>query len=142
MLFNRVMRMMWPLNGVPEGLRSRLKTLSVAAFERAYPLRHIQVSPQTLNRKASIMSTPRMQYATDLTDAQWQQIEPFAAGAALAVRRSGSAAAGSPPDRQRPFVFEQRRGVLGRCYLVVLGRGKRCMIIFVAGASTGFGRRC
>ena len=35
------------------------------------------------------MSTPRMQYATDLTDAQWQQIEPLLPVPALAVRRSG-----------------------------------------------------
>ena len=27
-----------------------------------------------------MMSTPRMQYATDLTDGQWQRIEPLLPG--------------------------------------------------------------
>ena len=80
-------------------MRSRLKTLSVGAFERAYSLRHIQVSPQTLNRKAYIMSTPRMQYATDLTDAQWQQIEPL-----LPVPRWRSGGPGRPPRDRRGIV--------------------------------------
>ena len=59
------------------------------------------------------MSTPRMQYATDLTDGQWQRIETVAARAALAASRSGSAAAGSTPNRQRPFIFEQDGVSLG-----------------------------
>ena len=43
------------------------------------------------------MSTPRMQYATDLTDAQWQQIEPL-----LPVPRWRSGGPGRPPrDRRR-----------------------------------------
>ena len=56
------------------------------------------------------MSTPSGQYATDVTDAQWRRIEPLLH---VATERSGSAAAGSPPDRQRPFVSDQDRWSLG-----------------------------
>ena len=59
------------------------------------------------------MSTPRMQYATDLTDAQWQQIEPLLPSPRWRAGGPGRAAAGSPPDRQRPFVFEQDGVSLG-----------------------------
>ena len=118
-------------------LRSRLKTLNVAAFERAYSYSsHIQVSPQTLNRKACMMSTPRMQYATDLTDGQWQRIEPL-----LPAPRWRLHGPGRPPRNRRQIVngllYLNKTG-----YLVVLGRGKRGMITFVAGACKGSGHRC
>ena len=45
------------------------------------------------------MSTPRMQYATDLTDAQWQQIEPL-----LPVPRWRSGGPGRPPRDRRGIV--------------------------------------
>ena len=80
-------------------LRSRLKTLNVAEFERAYSSSHIQVSPQTLNRKACMMSTPRMQYATDLTDGQWQRIEPL-----LPAPRWRLHGPGRPPRDRRQIV--------------------------------------
>ena len=60
-----------------------------------------------------MMSTPRMQYATDVTDAQWRPDRTVAAAFEVATGRSGSAAAGSTPNRQRPFVFEQNGVSLG-----------------------------
>ena len=49
------------------------------------------------------MSTPRMQYATDLTDAQWQQIEPL-----LPVPRWRSGGPGRPPrDRRRMALLHE-----------------------------------
>ena len=59
------------------------------------------------------MSTPRMQYATDLTDAQWQQIAPLLPTPRWRSGGPGRPPAGSPPDRQRPFVFEQDGVSLG-----------------------------
>ena len=59
-----------------------------------------------------MMSTPSRQYATDVTDVQWRRIEPLLP-ASMAAERSGSATAGSTPDRQRPFVSDQDRLSLG-----------------------------
>ena len=64
------------------------------------------------------------------------------AGFAVVAERSGSAPAGSTPDRQWPFVFDQDGVSLGFVAYVVLGRGKPCMITFVAGVCKGSGRRC
>ena len=60
-----------------------------------------------------MMSTPRIQYATDLTDAQWQQIEPLLPAATWRLGGPGRPPAGSPPNRQRSFVFEQDGVSLG-----------------------------
>ncbi len=46
-----------------------------------------------------MMSTPRRQYATDLTDAQWQRIEPL-----LPVPRRRLGGPGRPPRDRRPIV--------------------------------------
>ena len=45
------------------------------------------------------MSTPRMQYATDLTDGQWQRIEPL-----LPVPRWRLHGPGRPPRDRRQMV--------------------------------------
>ena len=65
-----------------------------------------------------------MQYATDLTDGQWQRIEPLLPVPRWRLPRSGSATPRSPPDGQWPFVFDQDGVSLGVVCLVVLGRGK------------------
>ena len=46
-----------------------------------------------------MMSTPGMQYATDLTDGQWQRIEPL-----LPVPRWRPGGPGRPPRDRRPIV--------------------------------------
>ena len=46
-----------------------------------------------------MMSTPRMQYATDVTDAQWRRIEPL-----LPSPRWQPGGPGRPPRDRRPIV--------------------------------------
>ena len=46
-----------------------------------------------------MMSTPRRQYATDVTDAQWQRIEPL-----LPVPRWQPGGSGRPPRDRRQMV--------------------------------------
>ena len=46
-----------------------------------------------------MMSTPRMQYATDVTDAQWQRIEPL-----LPAPRWRLGGSGRPPRDRRQIV--------------------------------------
>ena len=59
-----------------------------------------------------MMSTPRMQYATDLTDAQWQRIEPLLPAPRWRLDGPGRPPR-DPPNRQRAFVFEQDGVSLG-----------------------------
>ena len=86
-------------------LRSCLKTLNVAAYlNQAYSSSHIQVSPQNLNRKACMMSTPSMPicHRSNRCD--------NGSGSNRCCRhrrwrpeRSGSAPARSPPDSSMAF---------------------------------------
>ena len=87
-----------------------------------------------------MMSMPADEYATDLTDAQWRLIKPL-----LPASTWHPGGPGRPRRDPRQIIngllYLTKTAVLGLCYPRVLGRGKRCMTTFAAGAYKGSGRR-